>query len=281
MVVFDIGGTFIKYALTAENGELLTDTVRQTPSHADDDYDAFLGAMEGILREAGERQKVRKACVSIAGPFDFERGISLMRHKFRSLYQKSLRRPFEQAGVDVMFLHDSTAFMLGEAYDGVLQGRNAPCCVMLGTGLGFAFMRDGKVCVNPQRGPAFTLWNAPWRDGTAEDYVSTRAIQGLYGETLPIREIAERARQGDRKAGDPFLETGRQLSAILREIIPRLRCDSFALGGQIAKSADLLGLEVPVEWQVSRHLDDAALRGASRFARYGREDCEQDPGKLF
>ncbi len=279
MVVFDIGGTFIKYALTDENGELLADTVRQAPSHADEDYGAFLGALERILRDAGKQQEVRKACVSIAGPFDFEQGISLMRHKFRSLYRKSLRPPFEKAGADAVFLHDSTAFLLGEAYDGVLLGRTAPCCVMLGTGLGFAFMRGGKVCVNPQRGPAYTLWNAPWLDGTAEDYVSTRAIQGLYGEALPVREIAERARQGDRKAGDAFLRTGEQLSAILRENISGLGRDSFALGGQIAKSADLLGLEVPVEWQVSRHLDDAALRGASYFARYGRENCEKDPGE--
>ena len=46
------------------------------------------------------------------------------------------------------------------------------------------------------------------------------------------------------------------------------------LGGQIAKSADLFGLQLDVPWRVSQHLDDAALRGASAYAAQGRAACE-------
>ena len=274
MLVLDIGGTFIKSALTDPAGKLIPDTLAQTPSDADGGYEDFLDVLRGILAAAMRRQKVGHACISIAGPFDFERGISLMRHKFPALYQKSLCPPFRQAGIPADFVHDSTAFLLGEAHDGVLAGKASSACVMLGTGLGFAFMREGRVAVSPARGPAFVLWNMPWEDGIAEDYVSTRALQRLYGEALPIKVLADRARDGDRKAADAFLETGRQLSAILRKVLPALGCDSFALGGQIAKSANLFQLDLPLDWAVPRHLDDAALRGASHYALCGREACE-------
>lgn len=275
MLALDIGGTFIKYALTDENGMLLPQTVGQAPTDAEGSYEDFLGVLEGIIRRAREQQAFEKASVCIAGPFDFDRGVSMMQHKFRAVYQKSLCPPFEQAGVSVRFLHDSTAYLLGEVYDGVLRGSKAPCCVMLGTGLGFAFMRGGKVCVNPRRTPARILWNMPWRDGIAEDYVSTRAIQAQYGEIIPVKTIADRAREGDAKAEAAFRKTGEYLSEILRDVIPELGCDRLALGGQIAKSADLFHLEVPVAWSVSEHLDDAALRGACYYARHGQTACEQ------
>lgn len=281
MLALDIGGTFIKYALTDESGTILPETVGQVPTNAEGNYEDFLNVLAEIIQQARKWQPFHKASVCIAGPFDFDQGVSMMQHKFRAVYQKSLRLPFEQSGIDVSFLHDSTAFILGEAYDGVLKGWKAPCCVMLGTGLGFAFMRDNKVCVNEKRTPALILWNMPWRDGIAEDYVSTRAIQALYGEKLPVKKIAELARQGDVKATEAFKQTGKHLSEILRKIIPRLSCDCFALGGQIAKSAELFELDVPVVWNVAKHLDDAALRGASYYALHGQTVCEQVPQRLF
>ena len=274
MLVLDIGGTFIKYARADEKGCILEETVRQIPSEAAS-YEEFTEILSKVIADGERDEKVALACVSVPGPFDFEQGISLMQHKFRAIYQRSIRTPFEQAGIHVSFVHDSTAFMLGEATDGVLMEKKAPCCVMLGTGLGFAFMRDARVCVNEKRTPAFTLWNMPWKEGIAEDYVSTRAIQKLYGNNCPVREIADAARSGNRKALDAFQITGGHLSQILQTVLPKLGCDSLALGGQIAKSADLFRLELPVEWSVSRHLDDAALRGAAFFALHGSDCCEQ------
>ena len=274
MLVMDIGGTFIKSGLTDPGGKLIPITVTQTPSEADGTYEGFLNRLSGILSDALKHPGTERACISIPGPFDFEHGVSLMQHKFPALYLKSLRPPFDRAGIPVDFIHDSTAFMLGEVHDGVLAGKNASACVMLGTGLGFAFTREGRVAVSPARSPAFVLWNMPWNGGCAEDFVSTRALQRLYGEALPIRTIAERARDGDRKASEAFLETGKQLSAMLGKVLPRLGCDSLALGGQIAKSADLFHLDLSVDWFVSSHLDDAALRGASYYASFGREASE-------
>lgn len=56
-------------------------------------------------------------CLGVAcpGPFDFARGVSHMRHKWRGLMDVPLPPVFarELPGVPVRFLHDSTAFCWG------------------------------------------------------------------------------------------------------------------------------------------------------------------------
>ena len=273
LLVLDVGGTFIKYGVTDEDGALLPETVGQMPSCADGEAEDFLNAVRGIIRGAGDPGS---ACVCIAGPFDFNRGVSLMKHKFKALYGRSLRPPFEEAGLPVAFLHDSTAFMLGECGEGgALAGEDNACCVMLGTGLGFSWLRDGRVCVDETRTPSLALWSTPYLDGIAEDYVSTRAIQRYYGQAVSVREIAEAARADDPAAKEAFLTAGRHLSRIMTEVIGRLGCRKLALGGQISKSADLFRLELPVPWAVTRHPEDGALRGCCRYAVLGRENCVQ------
>ena len=275
LLVLDIGGTAVKYGIADGQGTLFPASVRQVPSGAEGSAREFLDTLRGILGWAREEGRVEKAAACIAGPFDFDRGVSLMKHKFQALYGQSLTPPFQEMNVPVSFLHDSTAFMLGESHFGSLRGARNACCVMLGTGLGFAWAKDGRVCVDATRTPSLALWKTPYGEGIAEDYVSTRALWRYYGQEMPIKEMAALARQGDRRAEDAFLTAGRHLSRILKQVIQRLGCEKFALGGQIAKSADLFQLALPVPWEITRHLDDAALLGACRYAAAGREGCEQ------
>ena len=275
MLLLDIGGSYVKYALADMDGRLKEETVGQTPAHADGSFEEICGVLLSVLESARRRQEVSRVCISIPGPFDFESGISHMQHKFPSLLGRSLRAPFEQEHAEVSFLHDSTAFMLGVYGEAAERGSKSPCCVMLGTGLGFAMMRDGKVCVNASRTPAFTLWNHPWKSGICEDEVSTRALCARYPSPLSVREIAALARQGDPQAASAFEETGTCLSAMLGQFLPDLGCDFLVLGGQISKSADLFHFSFPVPCIVTEHLDDAALRGAARFACLGQAACEQ------
>lgn len=274
MLALDIGGSFIKYALTGADGTLLPGTAGMAPSDAEGSYEDVLGALTGVIRACREKQAFSDACVSIAGPFDYERGVSLMQHKFKAIYQKSLTGPFEEAGVSVRFLHDSTAFILGAVQEQGFGRYAHPACVMLGTGLGFSFMRGGRVCVNERRTPALALWSRPWRGGIAEDAVSTRAIRGLYGTGATVKEIADLARAGDEKAADVFRQVGASLSDLMAEVLPGIGADSFMLGGQIAKAADLMDLRIGVPWTVTEHPEDAALRGVGVFAVRGKDACE-------
>jgi len=274
-ILMDVGGSFIKYAAANRKGELVPDSIGEMEANASGSEEEVFTAIREIIRLVRRTRPVTGACVSMPGPFDYDNGVSYMKHKFPALYGKSLRAPFEREGLAVAFLHDSTAFILGEYYDGVLRDAQNPCCVMLGTGLGFAWMRGGLVMVDDNQTPAMTLWRSPYLDGIAEDYVSTRAIRQYYGNQLSVKEIAEQARAGDARAAEAFRITAGHLSAILTPLLSRLHCDKFALGGQIAKSADLMPLELPVPWEVSNHLNDAALLGAAWYICRGRDACIQ------
>lgn len=270
MLVLDIGGTAIKYAVADGEGRLLPGTAAQRPAHADGSYEAFLNVLRDIIAEARRSGELTRASVSIPGPFDYANGISRMKHKFQALYGKSLKTPFNEAGLPVRFLHDSTAFLLGEA------GENDPpdCCgIMLGTGLGFAWMRDRRVLVDENQTPALTLWNMPFREGITEDYVSTRALLGRVPGTPDVKTLAEAARSGNPAAKEAFRAAGEALSELMNLLLPELGAQAVLFGGQIARSLDLFALELPVPWRVCEHPEEAALRGAARYAVLGPEGC--------
>lgn len=272
ILLLDVGGTSIKYGLAGPDG-LRPETVRQRPSRADGTREEILGVFRSVLEETLAATAVERACVAIAGPFDFLDGVSLMQHKFAALYGCSLRRVFEEHGLEPVFLHDSTAYILGESVAGSLIGVKNACCVMLGTGLGFAVMQTGRIWLDEGYTPALTLWRLPWGGGIAEDQVSTRAIQRRYGEELPIREIADRARGGDQAAARAFRETGAALADMAERLTRVFRCERFALGGQISLSADLFGLPDSIPWAVCGHPDRLPLMGACAYAMRGPDSC--------
>ena len=272
ILLLDVGGTSIKYGLAGPDG-LRPETVRQRPSRADGTREEILDVFRSIAEEALAGTDVERVCVSIPGPFDFENGVSLMRHKFAALYGCSLKSLFEDRGLRSVFLHDSTAYILGESEAGSLAGVGDACCVMLGTGLGFAVMQDGRIWLNAEQEPALSLWCLPWGGGIAEDEVSTRAIQRRYGAGRPIREIAERARAGDAAAIRAFRETGAALAGMAERLVRVFRCDRFALGGQISLSADLFGLPDSIPWAVCAQPDRLPLIGVCAYALRGPESC--------
>ena len=273
MLLLDIGGSFLKYALTDAEGHVDPQTVGEAPSHAEGSAEEARGAIREVIDACRGRAALHSAVVAVPDPFDFETGTFWMEHKFRSLYGQSLRPLFAEEGMEVCFVQDTAAYILGVWADGTFGDAACPCLVTLGTGVGFAHMRGGRVCVNADRVPAPILWDSPYLDGIAEDYVSTRAIRAWAGNALSVREMADRARAGDEMCRRAFRETGRHLAAILAPKLRMIGADQLALGGQIARSADLMALELPVSWSVAAHLEDAALRGAAAYARLGGEQC--------
>ena len=273
ILVLDVGGSFLKYGVADEKGALLPGSVGEAPARADESPEKVYEAFEEVIRRARETAPLAGACACFPGPFDYTHGVFRMKHKFQALFGCSILPPFERAGLPVRFLHDSTAYILGEVSDGTLRDAKNPCCVMLGTGLGYTMMKDGKVLLDESQTPALSLWCAPFREGIAEDYVSTRAIQAAYGQPLSVKASAGLARQGDEKALQAFRKTGEALSELMGIIDRRFHPDKLALGGQIARSADLLHLNLSFPWEVSHHLDDAALRGAAYYALHSREEC--------
>ena len=269
ILAIDAGGTFFKSGLINAAGEIVEHTRISCPVDSGGQADSVRRAYHTLIARQLENARdlgrtIKAVGVDTPGPFDYQAGKSLMRHKFRALYGIPLRPWIQEAAgkLPVRFLHDSTAFLLGEYWKGGLQGEGDAAGVMLGTGLGFAYMRNGAVQLNPQGGPGFSLYTVPYREATAEDYVSRRGIIRHYLERVPqaekgvdVADIARLAREGSAPAIATMKETGGMLGEILLPVLKEKQCRRLAVGGQISKAYPLFGPEL------EKALEDIRLDG--------------------
>lgn len=275
----------MKAALAKSSGTLISDSFLQVPVDSQGSADEIAGAYRTLVRSAKELSDkfdvhIARVSVCIPGPFDYAGGVSRMEHKYQSVFGVSMRPWFSEAlgDIPISFLHDSTAFLLGAVKNEDLLHHRRICGVIIGTGLGFASMYDGKIKLNPQGGPGISIFSRPFGDGIAEDYVSRRAIELSYSRlnpvqpVPPVKDIAGLAKDGDPGAAKCFVDMGRCLGQVLRSIIEEKLFTLVLLGGAISKSAELFISELRdtlselnVEVRPAEDIDSAPLLGAAKI----------------
>ena len=284
IVLLDVGGTFVKSSLGIAGKGAVEGTFMSTPissnGTAEEITESFRNAVScQIKRAAEEGYQVEAVCAAIPGPFDYEKGIFLMKHKFAAVYGASFREIL--SGViapetRLAFVHDVNGALLGAlTADPSLKEGNV-AMVTLGTGLGFTYAVDGYVQKSETGSPARGLWNAPYMDGILEEYVSRRGILRLYAEQggvlatgEDVKEISLRARNGEEAALKAFSLTGSHLAAGASQLVAELGIRKIIFGGQISRSFDLIqkslceGLPEGVEVGASSDIEGLVLVGAA------------------
>jgi glucokinase len=211
------------------------------------------------------------------GPFDYETGVSWMKHKLPYLYGVDLRGAFAErrgwAPDQVRFLNDAAAYLLGEVRAGAAREIDRAVVITLGTGIGSGFAVHGEVV----RGgvgvpPGGEIWNLPYAGGIIEDQVSTRALQKSYrqrtGKDAEVSAIAASA-ASNPVAAAVFSEFGSHLGQALRFVLAKFAPQVVVLGGGISRSAQLFvpaaqqELEgLGIELRIAQLMDHAPLTGA-------------------
>ncbi len=293
-IALDVGGTSLKSALIASNGLLLENTFRKTPINSLGSAETIIGAFIEVLKSAFQTARdsgLEMAGIGIGmpGPFDYEKGISLMEHKFGAIYGWNLKREFTQR-LDleetflIRFEVDAWTFLRGEAWRGAAQGYNRRVGLTLGTGLGSAFMiGDQMVLKSPGVPPHAWVGGLPYDDGIVEDKISRSGIIARYKELAgeayleeeDVKEIALRGlKYKDENSLQVFEELGATLGQILKPVLSDFRAECLVLGGQISKSFSLF--EKPLKKQLkdvpslkkiarARLIDLSALYGAAKL----------------
>lgn len=247
VLTFDVGGSHISAALCF-GIDLKLGPVASKQYGEITSSDGFVRLLYELAARAVDGDPTGiGATLAVPGPFDFEAGVSLMRHKLQYLYGIDLRQAFaarlRSEPNQIRFLNDADAYLLGEVGGGAAKGFARAVGFTLGTGIGSAFAVDGKLVTTgagvPKDGE---IWNVPYNNATVEDFVSTRAIAGGYnrrtGKTLTVAEIAALV-ASDRDAEAIFAEFGHNLGRVIGEVIADFRADVVVLGGGISRSADL------------------------------------------
>jgi glucokinase len=186
-IVLDIGGSSIK------SGRVCGREVfgfRTDPYDARADGQTVLAAYRQVLRThlAAAEDDIGGVVLAHPGPFDYERGICLVRGvaKLEGLYGVDIGAalgPDLPAGCGIRFVNDAAAAIRGEARFGAGRPYRRLIGVTLGTGFGSAYVKAGEI-VNQGEGVAGEgeLYNLPWRDGIADEHFSTRGLIGRLAE---------------------------------------------------------------------------------------------------
>ncbi len=267
--VMDVGGSHVTAALVD------TDHVA---ARADADIDPhgtadeILGAIAGAGLQFGAQGSWTLA---FPGPFDYARGIGTFEGvgKFGALAGIDLRAELgARLDADVRFIDDADAYIMGEWRAGAARGHARVIGVTLGTGVGAAFLVDGRPqAVGPGVPAGGNLYPELYLGRPIEDTVSTRALLAAYGQHgVSVRDVFERARAGEASALSVVNSTMEHLGRFVAPFIADFGATVFVVGGSISRSWDLIepalrrGLgDTRVVIARSELLADAPLIGAA------------------
>lgn len=251
-------------AVNAATGEVLpASRSRQTidaKGSADEILRAWCHAIEKASAGTANELKIGLA---MPGPFDYEAGICLIeaQDKFRQLYGLNVKEALAQrlkiAASAIRFVNDAAAFLQGEVLYGVGRGQKGVLGLTLGTGLGSALCTDG-VCTDAG------LWQAPFKEGIAEDYFSTlwfvQAYRALSGRELHgLKEILQAASEEEKR--HLFSAFGSNLGEFLLPLIKEHGLKAVIVGGNISNAKAFF--LPPVETFLQRHCCKVNLVGSA------------------
>lgn len=177
--------------------------------------------------------------MAMPGPCDYEHGISYIKglNKYGNLFGLNLpERLSTLLGISpqqVTMTNDAACFLQGELAMGVAQDFERPIGVILGTGCGTAKVKDGLGCDGE-------LWQLPFKNGIAEDYLSTNwfkiRYQELTGKQIMGAKDLAATYQADPISRAIFEEFAQNLADFLIIFSELENADSIVLGGNIMKA---------------------------------------------
>ncbi|GAA1586329.1 MULTISPECIES: ROK family protein [Kribbella] len=274
VAVLEIGGSHVTAAVVAPGTWDVTEVDR-----AELASQAAAEVVVGQLADAARKLPLANGlAVALPGPFDFGTGVAWYRDqgKFDQLYGFNLGAALgNELGVDrLMFMNDAEAFAVGEWTAGEVRGVERCVGVTIGTGIGTAFLADGRVLREGSTvPPGGELYKTSYAGKPLEDSISARAILRRYaeatGQEAPgVKEIADQARAGDEAAHQVLTACFTDLAAALHPWLDRFGVTRTVLGGSISGAFDLIRSALDFPASATHDTEHSALIGAA--AHYQR-----------
>ena len=253
--VVDVGGGHVTAGVVLD-GRLVDERRTTLDPHAR--RDDLLARLTGPASEAARasfsagRPAPTRWVVALPGPFDYEAGRGSFEgvDKFAALSGVDLRTSFAEAlgtsPASVLFVNDAVAYAVGEWSSGAGDRAGRMICLTLGTGVGSAFLVDGRPVSDglgvPLDGDVHTLTV----DGRPlEETVSTPALRRRFalrtGDDLTVEQICDLARAGDPAASEIVTATFSTLGHALRPCVDGFGAEAVVVGGGVSRSWDVIG----------------------------------------
>ncbi|MFG1911610.1 ROK family protein [Kribbella sp. NPDC048928] len=273
VAVLEVGGSHVTAAVVAADTWQVTEVDRAK-------LESQAAAAEVVSQLADAARKLPLAnglAVALPGPFDFDTGVAWYRNqgKFDQLYGFDLGGALgneleaELSGKRPLFMNDAEAFAVGEWTAGEVRGVERCVGVTIGTGIGTAFLVDGRVLrEGPTVPPGGELYKTSYAGKPLEDSISARAILRRYAERTGaeapgVKEIADQARAGDTAAQEVLTACFTDLANALKPWIDAFGVTQTVLGGSISGAFDLVASALDFPASATHDTEQSALIGAA------------------
>jgi glucokinase len=262
-LALDVGGTAIKSGILGEEGSVLHNRINTHPSKAQESKEIIIKNIIEIIKMEILKIKDPDLCINgiglaFPGPFDYEMGVSFITGigKYENLYGINVKAEMLKLinndvffnnilseKFTIRFENDASLYALGESYSGEGKNYNKALYICLGTGIGSAFLQEGKLIKYrediPENG---WIYKEAFKEGIVDDYVSARGIlknavwkigKGFEGT---VKDLYYMAKDGDELAIECFNDLGNMLGQVLITYIKTFQPEVVVIGGEISKS---------------------------------------------
>lgn len=277
----DIGGSHITAAMVKPEQKLVVNgswSRRRINSHgtAEEIIQSWCDAIQDVFRLYPVQDQ--KIGFAMPGPFDYEKGISLIKglDKYEALYGLNIKQLVaDQLKIPVsnlLMMNDAAAFLRGEVVGGAGIGYSDAIGITLGTGTGTA--RHHR-----HRTEDANLGPSPFKDSIADEYFSTRWFVKRYHQLTghSVKDVKELADLHETipEVKQIFSEFTLTFTSFLADFIRTDQPQVIVLGGNIAQCSDLFlpGLE--------QNLATLSLNISIRKAVLGEEAAILGAASLF
>ncbi|TDD29018.1 ROK family protein [Kribbella turkmenica] len=271
VAVLEIGGSHVTAAVVS-SGSWAVDVVERADLESRKAAEVVLDQLAAAARKL---PLANGLAVALPGPFDFATGVAWYRGqgKFDHLYgYKVGERLRGLLDLDqILFMNDAEAFAVGEWTAGAVREVDRCVGVTIGTGIGTAFLADGRVVrAGETVPPGGELYKTSYDGKPLEDWISARAILRAYfartGTEEPeigVKEIADRAREGTGDAREVLVEAFGVLAAALPPWLERFGVTKVVLGGSISGAFDIVREVFDFDVAATEDTEHSALIGAA------------------
>jgi glucokinase len=252
VIALDIGGSSIKSAIVSSGGYLVGQPVL-TGVDSGAEAATILGSFAASIRQHLDNiseADLLGVAIGMPGPFDYEGGISYISGvaKYEAIYGMNIKTALQQLlgrqTLPIVFRNDAEAAIMGEALYGMGRPYRRLIGVTLGTGIGSAFVVEGK---SVESGPGVPfhgwLYQEPFQGLPADDIFSTRGLLARLQEIDrtydTVAAFAAAARSGEASLKQAFLQFGSDLGEFLAPFAREFGAEVMLVLGGIAQAIDL------------------------------------------
>lgn len=269
LLVFDFGGTTIKYSLFS-GGKL--STVKHFPTPLT--WEETKKKMDVIKADYEQIQKIEGLAFSFPGNVDHQKGVIIGHSKIKYIHHFPIKKDLEtHYQLPVSMANDANCAALAECWTGVATGKNNVLFIVVGTDIGGSVVIDGKV----QFGAHLFCGNfgdaivGEKKDGTpirlGDDGSSVQMARrycqrkGVDEKTFSGKDVFEFAKQGDDLAVEMVASFYKYLSRGLFNLQMNFDPEMMIIGGGISANSDIIQeLELKTNQLIHKKIKDFSAK---------------------